>query len=124
VLLLPTRKRPAVRGFHGVNAPGAFAEYFAVQGNKVYKIENLTDEGATLVEPSEPGGSLGTRARKIAGAEVLLIGCGPTGLMLTQLLKVNGACRIVLAAPGGTKLELAKRFQVADEYIELDRVNA
>lgn len=48
-------------------------------------------------------------------------GCGPTGLMLAQLLKFNGALRIVIAAPGGPKLDLAKKLDLADEYVELER---
>lgn len=41
--------------------------------------------------------------------------------MLAQLLKLNGALRIVIAAPGGPKLDLARRLDLADEYVELER---
>ncbi|KAG9035499.1 N-terminal acetyltransferase A complex catalytic subunit ard1 [Tulasnella sp. JGI-2019a] len=44
--------------------------------------------------------------------------------MIAQLLKLNGAVRVVLAAPAGPKLDLAKKLNLADEYISLDRVNA
>lgn len=44
--------------------------------------------------------------------------------MLAQLLKLNGAVRLVLAAPAGPKLELAKKLEAADEYIALDRENS
>ena len=57
------------------------------------------------------------------GIEVLLMGAGPTGLILAQLLKLNGAVRIVLAANKGIKMDIAKNLGVADEYIELDRQN-
>ena len=43
--------------------------------------------------------------------------------MLAQLLKKNGARRLVIAAPGGSKLDLARKLDIADEYIELDRSN-
>lgn len=55
------------------------------------------------------------------GAEVLLLGAGPTGLILAQLLKLNGAARIVIAANKGIKMDIAKKLEAADEYIELDR---
>ncbi|KAG8898461.1 hypothetical protein FRB99_007428 [Tulasnella sp. 403] len=58
-----------------------------------------TDEAATLVEPS----------------------CGPTGLILAQLLKLNGAVKLIIAAPRGPKLALARKLEIADEYVELER---
>jgi D-arabinitol dehydrogenase (NADP+) len=57
------------------------------------------------------------------GVEVLLIGAGPTGLILAQLLKLNGARKVTLAANKGIKTEIAKKLNAADEYIELDRKN-
>ena len=57
------------------------------------------------------------------GVEVLIIGAGPTGLVLAQLLKLNGASRVVIAANKGIKMDTAKQLDAADEYIELDRQN-
>lgn len=57
------------------------------------------------------------------GIEVLLLGAGPTGLILAQLLKLNGASKIVIAANKGVKMDIAKSLDAADEYIELDRTN-
>lgn len=51
------------------------------------------------------------------------MGAGPTGLILAQLLKQNGASRIVIAANKGIKMDIAKNLNAADEYIELDRQN-
>ena len=45
------------------------------------------------------------------------------GLCLAQLLRQNGCSHVVVAAPGGSKLSLAKNLGVADEYIELSREN-
>ena len=52
-----------------------------------------------------------------------MLGAGPTGLILAQLLKLNGAARIVIAANKGIKMDIAKQLDCADEYIELDRAN-
>lgn len=91
--------------------------------NKVYKIANLSDEEATLVEPAacaihgleqlDPG----------IGIEALVIGAGPTGLILAQLLKQNGAARVVVAANKGIKTQVARQLGAADEYVELNRTN-
>ena len=57
------------------------------------------------------------------GIDALVIGAGPTGLVLAQLLKLNGATKVVVAANKGIKTELAKQLDAAHEYIELDRQN-
>ncbi|KAF8345380.1 chaperonin 10-like protein [Amanita rubescens] len=82
----------------GVTQDGGFAEYVVYKQHKVYKINNLTDEEATLLEPA---------ACAVHGLDKLNppVG-GPTGLILAQLLKLNGASRVL-----------------ADEYIEMDRQN-
>jgi len=50
-----------------------------------------------------------------------MLGAGPTGLILSQLLKLNGASKVVLAANAGMKMDIAKDIKAADVYIELDR---
>lgn len=57
------------------------------------------------------------------GLEVLLLGSGPTGLILSQLLRLNGATRVVIAANAGPKTDIAKEIGAADEIIALDRQN-
>ncbi|KAG8864016.1 N-terminal acetyltransferase A complex catalytic subunit ard1 [Tulasnella sp. 330] len=113
-------------GVSGPHAAGGFTEYFAVEAKKLYKLENLSDEGATLVEPTACAVHGMDQLKLPIGSEVLLIGersCGPTGIMMAQLLKLNGAQRIVIVAPAGPKLDLGKKLGLADEYIALDRSN-
>lgn len=82
------------------------------------------------------------------GAEALILGAGPTGkypfltvsalrcycnyrhsssdlsfvgLILAQLLKLNGASHVVLAANKGIKTQIAQSLNAADVYYELDR---
>jgi D-arabinitol dehydrogenase (NADP+) len=43
--------------------------------------------------------------------------------MLSQLLKLNGASKVVVAANKGIKMDIAKDLEAADVYIELDRWN-
>ncbi|KAH9990942.1 chaperonin 10-like protein [Russula compacta] len=108
---------------HGVTLEGGFAEYIAYQQHKLYKIHNLTDEEATLLEPAACAIHGLDKLNAPVGVEVLLIGAGPTGLILAQLLKLNGARKVTLAANKGIKTDLAKQLDAADEYIELDRQN-
>lgn len=57
------------------------------------------------------------------GSSVLMFGAGPTGLVLSQMLRQNGGCHVVVAAPEGLKLDLAKKLGAGDEYIALSRSN-
>lgn len=93
------------------------------QQRKLYKIKNLTDEEATLLEPAACAIHGLDKLNPPVGVEVLLLGAGPTGLILAQLLKLNGASRVVIAANKGIKTDIAKKLEAADEYIELDRQN-
>ena len=95
--------------------------------SKVYKISRLTDIEATLIEPAACAvhGLDRLRVALPAGAsglEILLLGSGPTGLILAQLLRMNGATRVVIAANEGPKTRIAKQINAADEIIELDRI--
>lgn len=45
------------------------------------------------------------------------------GLILAQLLKINGASKVVIAANKGIKTQVAKDITAGDVVIELDREN-
>ncbi|KAF8488748.1 chaperonin 10-like protein [Gautieria morchelliformis] len=110
----------AVSG-HGVTLPGGCAEYVTYDAKNVYKIQNLTDEEAALVEPTSCAIHGMDQLNTPAGAEVLVVGAGPTGLVLAQLLKLNGAIKVVIAANKGIKTQKARELNAGDDYIELDR---
>ncbi|KAI0776487.1 NADP+-dependent D-mannitol dehydrogenase, partial [Irpex lacteus] len=107
----------------GVSCEGGFAEYCVFSADKVYKIHNLTDEEATLIEPAACAIHGVDKLNPGVGIEALIIGSGPTGLILAQLLKLNGAARVVIAANKGIKTQLAKDLKAGDEFVELDRAN-
>jgi len=108
---------------HGVTMDGGFAEYCAYPAGKVFKIHNLSDVDATLLEPASCACHGLEKIAPKLGSTVLMFGAGPTGLCLAQLLKHNGGSHVVIAAPGGLKMDLAKKLGAADEYIELSRSN-
>ncbi|KIJ63173.1 hypothetical protein HYDPIDRAFT_113771 [Hydnomerulius pinastri MD-312] len=105
----------------GVTMAGGFAEYVVFEAKKVYRIQNLTDEEATLVEPAACAIHGMDKLNPPVGIEALVIGAGPTGLILAQLLKLNGASKVVIAANKGIKTKIAQELEAGDEYIELDR---
>ncbi|MBE0478098.1 zinc-dependent alcohol dehydrogenase family protein [Candidatus Aerophobetes bacterium] len=105
---------------HGCNCAGGFAEYVAIKAKKVFKIKNLSFREAVMVEPTACAihGLDIIKARP--GSEVLLFGAGPTGNILAQLLKQNGAAYLTVAAPPGIKLDLIKKL-AADEIVPVDK---
>ncbi|PGH19172.1 chlorophyll synthesis pathway protein BchC [Polytolypa hystricis UAMH7299] len=108
---------------HGVTMNGGFAEYCAYPAGKVFKIHNLSDVDATLLEPASCAAHGLDKIAPKMGSTVLMFGAGPTGLVLAQMLRLNGGCKVVIAAPEGLKMNLAKSLDAADEYVELSRSN-
>ena len=91
--------------------------------HKLYKIHNLSDEEATLLEPAACALHGLDKLSPPVGVEVLVLGAGPTGLILAQLLKLNGALKVTIAANKGIKMDIAKELDCGDVYVELDRQN-
>lgn len=106
---------------HGVTMDGGFAEYCAYPAGKVFKIKNLSDVDATLLEPASCAAHGLEKIAPKLGSSVLMFGAGPTGLVLSQMLRQNGGCNVVVAAPKGLKMDLAKQLGAADVYVELSR---
>ena len=107
---------------YGVTQDGGFAQYLRIKADRIFPIGNLTSREAVMVEPSACAvHGMEVLAMK-PGSDVLLFGAGPTGQVLAQLLKLNGAGRLVVAAPPGAKLELAGRL-AADDIVPMDRKN-
>ncbi|HWK26591.1 MAG TPA: zinc-dependent alcohol dehydrogenase family protein [Solirubrobacter sp.] len=107
---------------HGCNTAGGLAEYVLVPAAKVFPIRGLSWDEAIMVEPTACAVHGMDRIALTPGCDVLLLGAGPTGLVLAQLLKRNGAARLVVAAPAGAKLELAGEL-AADETVAIDRAD-
>ncbi|KAG1815247.1 chaperonin 10-like protein [Suillus subaureus] len=107
----------------GATMAGGFAEYVVFEAKKTYKIEHLTDEEATLVEPAACAIHGMDKLNAPVGIDALVIGAGPTGLILAQLLKLNGAAKVVIAANKGIKTQIAQDLGAGDAYVELDREN-
>ncbi|KEI39514.1 uncharacterized protein L969DRAFT_17435 [Mixia osmundae IAM 14324] len=109
---------------HGVTMDGGFSDYCKLEANKLFRFENMTDEEATLCEPASCAIHGLDKLQPKLGCEALIIGAGPTGLMLAQLLRQAGAAKVVLAANAGMKMKIAREVNAADVYIDLDRQNA
>jgi NADPH2:quinone reductase len=76
----------------GTTAPGALAEFVAVNGARCEPLPpGLNLELASLVEPLSCVLHALDRLGPVLGADTLVLGSGPIGLLLTSLLSMAGA---------------------------------
>lgn len=106
----------------GVNVPGGFAEFVVASANRCFIVNDLDPEVAVFAEPTACVVHGLDVLELTPGARVLLIGAGPTGLVLTQLLRASGAGQLIVAAPTQAKLDIALE-RGADVIVKIDRNN-
>ncbi len=95
----------------GCQAPGAFAEYVLAPKNRVFVLPEALDwDLGTLVEPLAVAVHAVRRARRISGANTLVLGCGTIGLMTLYVLKNYGAASITAVDPQTSRLQLAEKL--------------
>ncbi|KAK3114507.1 hypothetical protein LTR53_007111 [Teratosphaeriaceae sp. CCFEE 6253] len=100
-------------------APGGFAEYCRYPARHVTAIGDLPALEAVLIEPAACATHGIERMSPKVGSTVLLFGCGPTGMLLAQLLKLNGTANLTIASKPGPKLDLAKSLGIADSFVAI-----
>ena len=107
----------------GVHRPGFFAEYVSADHRQVFSVDGLEPDTAVFAEPTACAmhglETLGQRP----GGSALVIGAGPTGLLLSQLIGRGGATSITVADIVPFKLETATRLGV-DSTVPLTRDTA
>jgi D-arabinitol dehydrogenase (NADP+) len=105
---------------YGVTMNGGFADYLKIRADRVFPLASLSPREAVMVEPTACAVHGMKTLQMNPGSSVLLFGAGPTGQVLAQLLKFNGAARLIVAAPPGPKLDLVARL-AADDAVAMDR---
>ncbi|MFW6163048.1 MAG: L-threonine 3-dehydrogenase [Planctomycetota bacterium] len=101
----------------GVDVQGVFAPYVCLPESNVWKVDPaICDDQACLFDPF--GNAMHTvMAQPISGKQVLVLGCGPIGLMAVGILHVGGADRVIAVDPFPHRRELAKTMG-ADAVLE------
>ncbi len=104
----------------GSSYPGFFAEYVSVPARLVYSTEGLHPDVAVFTEPAACAmhglESLDVRP----GSSTLVLGAGPTGLLLAQMIGSGGAASVTVAAPTRFKLDTALALGI-DQVVQLER---
>ena len=94
----------------GVDIDGVFAEYAVVPAGNAWLVEEkIPKDYISIMEPL--GNAVHTvLAGEIAGATVLITGCGPLGLMAVALCRTCGATKIIATEINEYRLQLAKKL--------------
>ena len=77
--------------FYELNAQSGMGQYMRVRCNNLVKYEGLSPVEACLTEPLAVSLSSVLQADVPLGGSVLVIGCGPLGLMSARVAKLKGA---------------------------------
>jgi 2-desacetyl-2-hydroxyethyl bacteriochlorophyllide A dehydrogenase len=101
----------------GVTRDGGFADYVVAPEANVYPIDDLDYELAAFIEPLSCVVYGVKRLAIPVGANALLYGAGPIGLLMLQLLDRAGASSVTVVDLKRDKLELAAKLG-AHEVVE------
>lgn len=107
----------AMKGY-GTTYNGGFAEYVCVPEKQVYRLPDaLSFEAGSQSETLSCCVNGIDLCRLRAGANVLILGAGPIGLMMMQLAKFSGAGKLFISEPIAEKRALAIKLG-ADRAID------
>lgn len=101
----------------GSNRPGGFAEYLVAPAAQVFPVGDLEVDTAVFVEPTACAAHAIDVITPVHGSTALVIGAGPTGLLLAQLLRAAGPSAVTVAAPTAFKLATATALGVDHTHL-------
>ena len=91
----------------GVTRDGGFADYVVAPATNVYRVGEMDYEVAAFIEPLSCVVYGLKRLEIPLGANVLIYGAGPIGLLMLQLVRHGGASEIAVVDLKQDKLDLA-----------------
>ena len=99
----------ANRRLLGAHRPGAFAEFISVPAKLALLLPDGMDTRiGALTEPVGCAVRIAELAGDVAGADCLIIGAGPIGLLSLQMLLLNGAARVFIAEIDAARLAMGE----------------
>ncbi len=101
----------------GVNRPGMFAEYTVAPARQVFSVDGLDPDVAVFTEPTSCVSHGVERLSPAPNSTALVLGAGPTGILLAQLLATNGAAHVTIADRAAFKLDTAGRLGIDATYL-------
>jgi D-arabinitol dehydrogenase (NADP+) len=104
----------------GATDQGFFAEYALADHRLVFSTEGLPPDTAVFAEPTSCAMHGLETLQMRPGGSALVLGAGPTGLLLAQLLGSGGASSVTVAGPTRFKLDTAEQLGV-DRTVQISR---
>jgi 2-desacetyl-2-hydroxyethyl bacteriochlorophyllide A dehydrogenase len=101
----------------GVTRDGGFAEYVVAPTANVYPIGDMPYEVAAFIEPISCVVYGLKRLRIPVGANALVYGAGPIGLLMLQLVAHSGASSVAVVDLKEQKLKLARSLGAHDAVV-------
>jgi D-arabinitol dehydrogenase (NADP+) len=96
----------------GVHRPGFFAEYVSADHRQVFSVEGIASDTAVFTEPAACAMHGLETLDLRPGGSALVMGAGPTGLLLAQLIGSGGATSVTVGDIVPFKLETAQALGV------------
>jgi len=94
----------------GFQAPGCAQQLWVTAADKIVKLpDSFSFEQGALVEPISVAVHALTRAGKLAGRRVVVLGAGPIGNLVAQAARASGAAQILITDLSEHRLEIARR---------------
>jgi len=101
----------------GVTLPGGMAEFVVAPEKAVFHIGNLPFEEGAFVEPLSCVLHGVGRADPELADRVAILGAGPIGCLLLQVIRLRGACEVTMVDKNPSRLESARALG-ADACLE------
>ncbi|HPN84540.1 MAG TPA: alcohol dehydrogenase catalytic domain-containing protein [Victivallales bacterium] len=109
-------------GLYGIDKPGLFAEYVAVDADRVFKVpESMPLDVAALLEPIAVAVHSVRMSNIKLGDRVCVQGAGPIGILTALMAKKAGATRVMISDMQEFRLNLAKQYGL--ETIDMNKQN-
>ena len=94
----------------GFQAPGVAQEFFAFPQSALLKLPaGFTPEAGALVEPAAVAIHAVGRAENVSGRGVLVLGAGPIGNLVAQVLRWRGARDVLICDVSDHRLAIARQ---------------
>jgi threonine dehydrogenase-like Zn-dependent dehydrogenase len=107
----------------GIHTDGAFAEYVKAPWKNCYQIpEEVDDYSAAFIEPMTAVLEASKSMDCKISSSVVVLGCG-LGMLHAAMAKLKGAAPVIITGDSEKRLELAKKMNVADYYIDITKVD-
>ncbi len=98
----------------GVDRDGCFAEYIAMPATNVWHLDDAISYDVGGIHDPMGNAFHTALTAEIAGATVLVTGCGPIGIFAVGICRVAGASRIIASDINERRLELALQMGAHD----------